>query len=103
MITPALADALERAAALQQAGDVLAAERCYKDILAVEPRQFDALHCLGVLEAQHGRYEEATISEQRLRHPSARVRIVLEIHHRTVSFVRRGRAKHAFDSGTHRT
>ncbi len=53
------AEALERAGALQQAGDVAAAERCYKEILVAEPRQFDALHSLGVLEAQRGRYEEA--------------------------------------------
>ena len=56
---PKLVEALERAEAFHQAGDEAAAERCYRDILAVEPRQFGAMHGLGLLEAQRGRYEDA--------------------------------------------
>jgi protein O-GlcNAc transferase len=53
------ADVLGRARAFYEAGDEAAAERCYRDILATEPAQFDALHGLSLLEAQRGRYEEA--------------------------------------------
>ena len=56
---PTLVDALARADALQQAGDPAGAERCYREILAAEPRQFDAIHGLSVLEAQRGRFEDA--------------------------------------------
>ena len=56
---PTLVEALDRAEAFHQAGDETAAERCYREILAVEPRQFGAIHGLGLLEAQRGRYEDA--------------------------------------------
>jgi len=50
---------LKSAQALHQAGNLVAAERTYRSILSARPDQFDALHYLGVLEAQRGRHEEA--------------------------------------------
>jgi protein O-GlcNAc transferase len=47
------------AMALHQAGRLDEAEALYKHALRANPRQFEALHFLGVLEAQRGRYEEA--------------------------------------------
>ena len=54
-------ETLARAEAFQRAGNAADAERCYREILAVEPRQFDAIHGLGVLEAQRGRYADALL------------------------------------------
>lgn len=48
--------------AAQQAhgtGDYQTAERLYRQILAQQPANFDALHLLGVARAQQGQYEEA--------------------------------------------
>src|SRR6202163_3612238 len=47
------------AMALHQAGRLDEAEALYKHALRANPRKFEALHFLGVLEAQRGRYEEA--------------------------------------------
>ena len=52
-----LADALKRAVASHQAGDLAAAQRLYKTILDAKPDHFDALHLSGVLECQQGRNE----------------------------------------------
>ncbi|HLX80198.1 MAG TPA: tetratricopeptide repeat protein [Burkholderiales bacterium] len=45
--------------AAHQAGDLPAAEQIYRAILEAEPADFDALHMLGVLEAQRQRYDSA--------------------------------------------
>ncbi len=50
---------LGRAIALHQAGDLAAAERAYRDVLAVVPGFFQALHWLGVIMAMQGRLDEA--------------------------------------------
>ena len=50
---------LSRAIALHQAGNLAEAERLYRLVLAADQDQFDALHYLGMLEAQRGRNEEA--------------------------------------------
>jgi tetratricopeptide (TPR) repeat protein len=50
---------MQQAMAFHQAGDLARAERCYREILRVEPNEFDALHYLGLLQAQAGHYEEA--------------------------------------------
>lgn len=42
-----------------QAGRMEDAERGYRQILAVMPQHFDALHLLGVVQQQRGRYDEA--------------------------------------------
>ncbi|HXJ00363.1 MAG TPA: tetratricopeptide repeat protein [Micropepsaceae bacterium] len=55
-------DALSRlreAIALHRQGRLAEAERLYRDILAHMPDQPDALHFLGVLEAQQGRHKSA--------------------------------------------
>ncbi|MEO7726657.1 MAG: tetratricopeptide repeat protein [Burkholderiales bacterium] len=52
-------ETLRKAMALHQAGDLEQAARCYAEILNAEPAQFDALHYLGLLEAQRERYETA--------------------------------------------
>lgn len=56
---PSLAEALHYAHSAHQAGHFPEAERVYRLILKAEPKQFDALHLLGVLEAQRGRADEA--------------------------------------------
>lgn len=45
--------------ASHQAGNLAEAEHFYKLVLAAKQHQFEALHYLGVLEAQRGRYDEA--------------------------------------------
>src|SRR5580704_390528 len=52
---PVLADAL----ALHQAGQWAVAEKLYRGILCGEPRHFDCLHLLGVINYQRGEYSEA--------------------------------------------
>ncbi len=54
-ISEALAIAIQH----HQAGRLQAAEQVYRQILAVEPNQPDALHLLGVLAHQAGRHEVA--------------------------------------------
>ena len=51
--------AIQRAMAFHRSGYLAEAERCYRAILKAKPNQFDALHHLGLLEAQQGRSEEA--------------------------------------------
>src|SRR5438876_4197468 len=50
MISEALANAVQH----QQAGRLQAAEQIYRQILAVEPNDADALHLVGVLALQAG-------------------------------------------------
>ena len=49
-----LSNALSEAVACHQRGDLAEARRLYKLILRERPDQFDALHLLGVVEAQRG-------------------------------------------------
>ncbi|MGE5537264.1 MAG: tetratricopeptide repeat protein [Gemmatimonas sp.] len=51
--------ALKQATTAHQAGRLDDAERLYRSVLAADPRQFDALHLLGVVEAQRGRFAAA--------------------------------------------
>jgi len=50
---------LAQAVAHHQAGRAAEAERGYRDVLAMDPRNADALHLLGVLALQSGHAEEA--------------------------------------------
>ncbi|PWC39207.1 tetratricopeptide repeat protein [Azospirillum sp. TSO35-2] len=50
---------LGRAVPLHQAGRLADAEALYREALAVQPRQPDALHLLGMIACQTGRYAEA--------------------------------------------
>jgi protein O-GlcNAc transferase len=50
---------LDEALRLQRAGDHARAERLYNDVLASEPRNFDALYRLAFLCGQNGRFGEA--------------------------------------------
>lgn len=52
-------EALARAWSLHQAGEREAAERAYRELLAREPGQGDALNCFGILLMQTGRAGEA--------------------------------------------
>jgi predicted O-linked N-acetylglucosamine transferase (SPINDLY family) len=54
-----LPEKLKRALALHRAGQLLQARAVYKEILAVRPRHFDALHLLGMIAAQTGDPEKA--------------------------------------------
>ena len=60
---PAPADAaahkLRQALAFHQHGNLLDAERAYRELLAVAPEHFEALHMLGLLSYQVGRYQAA--------------------------------------------
>src|SRR5689334_9088493 len=56
---PTLGEALQYAHSAHRAGHYAEAERVYRLVLRAEPKQFDALHLLGVLEAQRGRKDEA--------------------------------------------
>lgn len=52
---PALtASLLRQAVQLQQQGQLLPAQALYRQVLALDPRQFDALHLLGVIARQQG-------------------------------------------------
>jgi protein O-GlcNAc transferase len=55
----AWSDTLKRALAAHRAGNFTEAERNYRAILRLEPNHFDALHLLGLMEAQRKGYEEA--------------------------------------------
>jgi predicted O-linked N-acetylglucosamine transferase (SPINDLY family) len=50
---------LDQAKMLHQMGRVAEADAAYRAVLARDPRQFDALHLLGVLRYQQGRPQEA--------------------------------------------
>jgi predicted TPR repeat methyltransferase len=50
---------LQQAVSLHQRGQLPEAEALYRQILAILPQHFDALHMLGVLEAQRGNPEAA--------------------------------------------
>jgi protein O-GlcNAc transferase len=50
---------LARASAFHKQGRLAEAEALYRAVLAREPRQFDALHLLGLLHYQYGRYDDA--------------------------------------------
>ncbi|MBA2590455.1 MAG: sulfotransferase [Alphaproteobacteria bacterium] len=50
---------LKKAVGLHQQGKLVAAARHYRLVLEMEPRQFDALHLLGVITAQQGQLDEA--------------------------------------------
>lgn len=56
---PGLFQVLQQALAAHQAGNAGQAERLYKTILRAVPGQFDALHLLGVLNAERGSYGES--------------------------------------------
>jgi hypothetical protein len=57
---PTTADRLTLAMERQQTGDFLEAERIYRQVLAAEPENPDALHMLGVLFSQQGQQELAS-------------------------------------------
>ena len=50
---------MEAAARYYRAKDYAEAERCCREIIAEDPRHFDALHLLGVLQLDHGAYADA--------------------------------------------
>jgi len=50
---------LQRALALQQQGQLKQAEQLYAEVLKADPRNFDALHLLGLARHQQGANEEA--------------------------------------------
>lgn len=50
---------LKEAVALHQAGKLVDAAARYRQVLAISPRQFDALHLLGVVKRQQGDAQEA--------------------------------------------
>ena len=56
---PGLAALLQQALAYQQRGELAAAERSYRDALALAPADFNALHMLGVVKLQQHEHGEA--------------------------------------------
>jgi protein O-GlcNAc transferase len=59
MPPPTIQDALELALQHHQAGRLGEAETLYRQILAQQPDNVDALHCLGLIAAAMGRYDRA--------------------------------------------
>jgi len=55
----AVAHRLRQALAFHQSGNLADAERAYRAILVESPKHFEALHMLGVLHYQTGRYQAA--------------------------------------------
>jgi protein O-GlcNAc transferase len=56
---PDLKSVLSRAVGCHQAGLLSEAERVYREVLEIDPRQFDALHLLGLIHYQRGACAEA--------------------------------------------
>src|SRR5262249_46208472 len=54
-----LAQALELAFKFHQEGRLAEAERLYREVLQTRPRDFEALHMLGILKLQQGQPDEA--------------------------------------------
>src|SRR4051794_4331355 len=54
-----ISEALNRGIALHQAGRFADAECFYRMVLNEQPKHFEALHFLGLIEAQRENYEEA--------------------------------------------
>ena len=52
--------AVSQALALHQAGRLAEAEQIYRSVLSVDENQFEALHFLGLIEAQRGNNKEAS-------------------------------------------
>jgi tetratricopeptide (TPR) repeat protein len=50
---------IKQAISLHQQGRLVEAETAYKAILSVDPNEFDALHMLGIINAQRGSFAEA--------------------------------------------
>jgi tetratricopeptide (TPR) repeat protein len=50
---------IRQAISLHQQGNLVGAEALYKKALNVDPNDFDALHMLGIINAQRGSFEEA--------------------------------------------
>jgi tetratricopeptide (TPR) repeat protein len=59
MMPQASQDLLQQAVRSHQRGDIAAAERLYRKVLAQAPRDFHALHLLGVVRAQQQKFAEA--------------------------------------------
>ncbi|MBI5275206.1 MAG: tetratricopeptide repeat protein [Burkholderiales bacterium] len=59
MSAPDLAGLIAKGLALHQQGRLQDAAQCYEQVLAADPRNFDALHLMAVLQAQAGRHQEA--------------------------------------------
>ena len=81
----AAAEALRRAVGLHQAGRLEEAGQLYRQILGAQPRHFDALHLLGVIEKQKGNDAEAVrligaALEVDPRSPAARVNLGLALY-----------------------
>src|SRR6478609_11014525 len=62
---PTVSDSLALAFQHHQAGELLAAEQIYRQILAVAPDHADALHLLGLVDFQFGNNESAARHIQR--------------------------------------
>lgn len=56
---PTLAETLQVAFQHYQNQELEQAERIYREVLSVDPRNFDALHLLGLLAYRTGRYDDA--------------------------------------------
>lgn len=57
-MTPGMQNLFQKALALHQRGDVVAAQALYRQILQGNPRHFDSLHLLGLTLVQEGRTEQ---------------------------------------------
>ena len=86
-----LANQLARAMALHQAGQLAKAEELYRSILAAKADHFEALHFLGLLEAQRSRYEQAEILMRRSLQCNARTAEAFANYARVLNALKRSR------------
>jgi SAM-dependent methyltransferase/cytochrome c-type biogenesis protein CcmH/NrfG len=64
MLPPQLAHRLKEAIGLHQRGEVLDAERIYREVIAADASAADAWHMLAIAQADQGRFDDAAKSVQ---------------------------------------
>src|SRR5258706_9067679 len=64
MLPPELATRLNEAIALHRRGELLHAERLYREVIAADAGAADAWHMLAVAQADQGRFEPAAQAAQ---------------------------------------
>src|SRR5215831_19384641 len=72
-----LPNLIQQGLALQQRGQLVEAEACYRRVLERDPYQVDANHLLGILMAQEGKTDEALRYIQAALYPAPRSALIL--------------------------
>lgn len=58
-LNPTVAPLLDEALELHEQGAFEEAEKLYKNVLLLDPKNFTSIHCLGVIESQRGHFQAA--------------------------------------------